>query len=49
MASRQFVIDGIAYPYNFSEENPNGRFGRIINDIIYTFHPLINNPRDRAL
>ncbi len=44
MASDRFVIDGIAHPYNFSEENLNGRFGRIFNDILYAFHPLINPP-----
>src|ERR687893_363121 len=44
MASDQFVIDGICHPYNFSEENLNGRFGRIFNDILYAFHPLINPP-----
>jgi hypothetical protein len=38
------VIDGICHPYNFSEENLNGRFGRIFDDILYAFHPLINPP-----
>ena len=34
MASDQFVIDGICHPYNFSEENLKGRFGRIFNDML---------------
>jgi predicted TIM-barrel fold metal-dependent hydrolase len=44
MASEHFVIDGICHPYNFSEDNLVGRFGRIFNDILYGFHPLINPP-----
>ncbi len=30
----QFVMDGICHPYNFSEENLKGRFGRIFNDVL---------------
>ena len=48
MATDQFVIDGICHPYNFSQENLNGRFGRIFNDVHYAFHPL-NNPPETAL
>ena len=44
MATDQFVIDGISHPYTFSQENPNGRFGRILNDVLYAFHPLLNPP-----
>ena len=44
MARDQFVIDGICHPYNFSEANLKGRFGRMFNDILYGFHPLINPP-----
>jgi NAD(P)-dependent dehydrogenase (short-subunit alcohol dehydrogenase family) len=29
--------------YNFSEENLKGRFGRIFNDVLYAFHPLLKN------
>ncbi len=45
MATDQFVIHGISHPYTFSQENPNGRFGRIFNDVLYAFHPLLNHPR----
>ena len=44
MAADQFVIDGICHPYNFSEENLRGRFGRIFNDVLYAFHPLLTPP-----
>ena len=44
MASDQFVIDGICHPYNFSEENLRGRFGRIFNDVLWAFHPLLTPP-----
>ena len=44
MATDQFVIDGISHPYTFSQENPNGRFGRILYDVLYAFHPLLNPP-----
>ncbi len=44
MATEQFVIDGICHPYNFSPENLNGRFGRIFNDVLYAFHPLLTPP-----
>lgn len=44
MASNRFVIDGICHPYNFSEENLKGRFGRIFDDVLYAFHPLLNPP-----
>ena len=37
------MIDGICHPYNFSEENLKGRFGRIFNDVLYAFHPLLKN------
>ncbi len=41
---RPFLIDGICHPYNFSEENLKGRFGRIFNGVLYAFHPLLNPP-----
>ncbi len=44
MAADQFLIDGICHPYNFSEENFKGLFGRIFNDVPYAFHPLLNQP-----
>ncbi len=44
MAADQFVIDGICHPYNFSEENLRGRFGRIFNNVLYAFHPLLTPP-----
>jgi len=44
MATDQFVIDGISHSYTFSQENPNGRFGRILYDVLYAFHPLLNPP-----
>lgn len=43
MAADQFVIDGVCHPYNFSEENLKGRFGRIFKDVLYAFHPLLKN------
>ncbi len=43
MASDPFVIDGVCHPYNFSDENLKGRFGRIFNDVLYAFHPLLKN------
>jgi hypothetical protein len=43
MSTDQFVIDGICHPYNFSEENLKGHFGRIFNDVLYAFHPLLKN------
>jgi NAD(P)-dependent dehydrogenase (short-subunit alcohol dehydrogenase family) len=43
MSTDQFVIDGICHPYNLSEENLKGRFGRIFNDVLYAFHPLLKN------
>lgn len=46
--SRPFVIDGVCHPYNFAHENLNGRFGRIFNDVMHSFHPLVNPP-GRAL
>lgn len=42
--AQPFVIDGICRPYNFSEENLRGRFGRVFNDVPYAFHPLLNPP-----
>jgi hypothetical protein len=42
--AQPFVIDGICHPYNFSEENLRGRFGRIFNDVLYAFHPLLTPP-----
>jgi hypothetical protein len=44
MSTDQFVIDGIYHPYNFSEENLKGLFGRIFNDVLDAFHPLLNLP-----
>ncbi len=44
MATDQFVIDGISHPYTFSQEHPNGRFERILNDVLYALHPLLNPP-----
>src|SRR5215213_3719978 len=44
MASDQFVIDGIFHPYNFSEVNLRGRFGRLFNDVLWAFHPLLTPP-----
>lgn len=49
MSTDQFVIDGICHPYNFSEENLKGRFGRIFNDVPYAFHPLLNPPETALL
>ena len=43
MASDPFVIDGVCHPYNFSDENLKGRFGRIFNDVLYAFHLLLKN------
>lgn len=42
--SRPFIIDGVCHPYNFAQDNLNGRFGRIFNDVMHSFHPLINPP-----
>ena len=42
--SRPFVIDGVCHPYNFEPKNLNGRFGRIFNDVMHSFHPLVNPP-----
>ena len=44
MATNQFVIDSISHPYTFSQESPNGRLGRIFNDVLHAFHPLLNPP-----
>jgi hypothetical protein len=44
LATDHFVIDGICHPYNFSEENFKGLFGRIFNDVPYALHPLLNQP-----
>jgi uncharacterized protein len=41
---RPFTIDGVCHPYNFAKENLNGRFGRIFNDVMHSFHPLVNPP-----
>ena len=48
MTSSRFAIDGVCHPYNFSEENLKGRFGRIINNVLYAFHPL-SNPSETTL
>ena len=42
--SKAFVIDGVCHPYNFSPENENGRFGKIFNDVLYSYHPAVNPP-----
>lgn len=42
--SRPFIIDGVCHPYNFAPGNLNGRFGRIFNDVMHSFHPLVNPP-----
>jgi predicted TIM-barrel fold metal-dependent hydrolase len=42
--SDAFVIDGVCHPYNFSPENEQGRFGRIFNDVLYSYHPAFNPP-----
>lgn len=46
MATYTFVIGGICHSYSFSEENLKGRFGRIFNDVLYAFHPLLKQGRD---
>ena len=46
--SKPFIIDGVCHPYNFAEENLNGRFGKIFNDVMFSFHPLVN-PQGAAL
>jgi uncharacterized protein len=45
VATDQFVIDGISPPYTFSQESPNGRLGRIFNNVLHAFHPLLNPPK----
>lgn len=42
--SHPFIIDGVCHPYNFEPDNLNGRFGRIFNDVMYSFHPVVNPP-----
>jgi predicted TIM-barrel fold metal-dependent hydrolase len=42
--NKAFVIDGVCHPYNFSPENENGRFGKIFNDVLYSYHPAVNPP-----
>jgi predicted TIM-barrel fold metal-dependent hydrolase len=42
--SNVFVIDGVCHPYNLSPENENGRFGKIFNDVLYSYHPAVNPP-----
>lgn len=46
--SKPFVIDGVCHPYNFQHANLNGRYGRSFNDVMYSFHPLVN-PVGQAL
>ena len=46
--AQPFVIDGVCHPYNFSEENLKSRFGRIFNDVLFAFHPLLNPPVPRS-
>ena len=40
--SKPFVIDGVCHPYNFAPANLNGRFGRLFNDVMYSYHPAVN-------
>ena len=40
--TRPFIIDGVCHPYNFAPENLNGRFGRIFNDVMNSYHPVVN-------
>ena len=40
--NRPFIIDGVCHPYNFAQSNLNGRFGQIFNDVMHSFHPLVN-------
>jgi hypothetical protein len=42
--AQPFVIDGFWHPYEFPQENLRGRFGRVFNDVLYAFHPLIKPP-----
>lgn len=46
--NKPFIIDGVCHPYNFEKANLNGRFGEIFNDVMFSFHPLVNPP-DAAL
>lgn len=43
--TRPFIIDGVCHPYNFASANLNGRFGSIFNDVMFSFHPLVNPPQ----
>jgi len=40
--TRPFIIDGVCHPCNFAPENLNGRFGRIFNDVMNSYHPVVN-------
>ena len=40
--TKPFIIDGVCHPYNFAKENLNGRFGRIFNDVMNSYHPVVN-------
>jgi hypothetical protein len=46
--NRPFIIDGVCHPYNFAQGNLNGRFGQIFNDVMHSFHPLVN-PAGKAM
>ncbi len=39
-----FLIDGTCHPYNFSEENLVGRFGKGFADVLFSYHPNVNPP-----
>ena len=39
-----FTIDGVCHPYNFSEPNLQGRFGKAFADVLYSYHPNVNPP-----
>ncbi len=45
---KPFIIDGVCHPYNFEKPNLNGRFGEIFNDVMFSFHPVVN-PASAAL
>lgn len=40
--TKPFIIDGVCHPYNFAPENLQGRFGRIFNDVMNSYHPVVN-------
>lgn len=39
-----FLIDGTCHPYNFSEKNLKGRFGKGFADVLFSYHPNVNPP-----